>query len=169
MTWTSHLTYTAPGLAPADITALRDGLDAVDLVYDQDTGRLQITLAVDASTLEKAAADALQTAATATGLLKPTRLYVLPTVEAADEAAHPAPMDLDLVGITEIADELDVSRQRAGQLADGDPDFPQPVYNPSSGRRRLYTRTSIKAFKQRWLAARNPRGGPRRRTAPTHH
>lgn len=161
MTWTTHLTYTAPGLTPADTAALRESLDAVDLAYDQTAGRMQVTLEVDAGSLQDAASSALHTAAAATGLLKPNRLYVLPTADAAAEAANPAPMDLDLIGITEIAEELDVSRQRAGQLAD-DPDFPQPVYNPPSGRRRLYTRTSVRAFKQRWIAARNPRGGPRR-------
>ncbi|OMC51907.1 hypothetical protein A5742_17350 [Mycolicibacterium fortuitum] len=165
MTWTTQLTYTAPGLTPTDTAALHGALDAVDLDYDQTTGRMQVTLEVNADTLQEAAADALHTAAAATGLLKPNRLYVLPTADAATEAAHPEPMDLDLIGITEIADELDVSRQRAGQLAD-DPDFPNPVYNPPSGRRRLYTRTSVRAFKQRWIAARNPRGGPRRAASP---
>ncbi|MCV7286125.1 hypothetical protein H7J87_12380 [Mycolicibacterium wolinskyi] len=162
MTWTTHLTYSAPGLTPADTTALRDALSAADLAYDQTSGRLQVTLEVDADTLQGAATKALDTAATATGLLKPNRLYLLPTTDAATETSHPAPMDLDLIGITEIADELNVSRQRAGQLADDHPDFPQPVYNPSSGRRRLYTRSSVRAFKQRWIATRNPRGGPRR-------
>lgn len=165
MTWTTHLTYAAPGLTPADTASLRDALDAVNLVYDQTSGRMQVTIEIDADTLQDAAAGALSAAAAATGLLKPNRVYVLPTTEAATETAHPAPMDLDLIGITEIADELDVSRQRAGQLAE-DPDFPDPVYNPPSGRRRLYTRTSVRAFKQRWIAARNPRGGPRRPAHP---
>ncbi|MFV8227495.1 hypothetical protein [Mycolicibacterium fortuitum] len=161
MTWTCHLTYTAPGLAPADTTALRDTLGAVDLIYDRDSGRLQVALAVDSDTLQQAAAAALQAAGAATGFLKPTRLYVLSAADAATEAAHPAPLDLDLIGITEIAEELDVSRQRAGQLVD-DPDFPDPVLSPRSG--RLYTRTSVREFKKRWTATRNPRGGPRRRS-----
>ncbi|MEW2484143.1 hypothetical protein AB0876_31615 [Mycobacterium sp. NPDC049093] len=165
MTWTCHLTYTAPGLAAADTTALRDALGAVDLLYDQTSGRLQVTLTVDSDTLQQAAGMALQTAAAATGLLQPRRLSVSSTADAVDDAAHPAPLDLDLIGITEIADELDVSRQRAGQLVE-DPDFPAPVLSPRSG--RLYTRTSVREFKKRWTATRNPRGGPRRRTAPTN-
>ncbi len=164
MTWTSYLTYTAPGLAPADTDALRDTLGAAALVYDPNSGRLQITLELGADTLEAAAAAALRTAAAATGLLKPTRLYVLPTTDAAAETAHPAPLDLDLIGITQIADELGVSRQRAGQLAD-DADFPEPVLNPPSG--RLYTRASVRAFKRHWTETRNPRGGPRRRRPAT--
>lgn len=166
MTWTSYLTYTAPGLAPADTTALRDALGAVDIVYNQSSGRLQVTLEVDSDTLEQAAVASLRSAEAATGLLKPTRLYVLPTTDAVNEAAHPAPLDLDLIGVTEIAGELGVSRQRAGQLAD-DPDFPEPVLNPPTG--RLYTRASVQAFKQRWINTRNPRGGPRRRTPTAPH
>lgn len=162
MSWTAHLTYTAPGLTAADTDILRRRIpDAAAVVYDRTTCHLQITLHVHADTLEHAATTALGAAAGATGMLKPTRLYVLPTNDAAAEAAHPAPLDLDLIGITQIADELEVSRQRAGKLAD-DPDFPDPVINADSGR-RLYTRASVRAFKQRWTETRNPRGGPRRR------
>lgn len=77
---------------------------------------------------------------------------------------HPAPLNLDLIGVTEIAGELGVSRQRAGKLAD-DPDFPAPVLRTAVG--RLYTRESVKAFQKRWTAARNPRGGRRRRQHAT--
>lgn len=165
MTWTTQLTYTAAGLTDEDTAALAEALGGADIAYA--AGRLQVNLEVEASTLEEAAASALRNAASATGLLKPTRLRVLPTAEFLDETAHPEPMNLDLIGITEIAAELGVSRQRAGQLAD-DPDFPGPVVQPASG--RLYTRASVKAFQQRWTATRNPRGGRRRRqpakTAP---
>lgn len=163
MNWTSYLTYTAPGLSPADTEALRDTLDAAGLVYDPNTGWLQVTLKVTADTLDQAVTAALLSAAAATGLLKPTRMYVLSSTDAEAEAAHPAPIDLDLIGLTEIADELEVgTRQRAGKLAD-DPDFPLPVLHTASG--RLWTRASVQAFKQRWIATRNPRGGRRRRTA----
>jgi hypothetical protein len=64
---------------------------------------------------------------------------------------EPAP--LDLIGITEIADVLGVSRQRAGKLADA-PDFPSPVAHPASG--RVYTRASVKAFQRRWEPTRSP-------------
>ncbi|QNJ96567.1 hypothetical protein HZU40_34150 (plasmid) [Mycolicibacterium fluoranthenivorans] len=158
MTWTTQLTYTAAGLTDEDTAALAEALGGADIAYAAD--RLQVNLEVEASTLEEAAASTLRTAAAATGLLKPTRLRVLPTPEFLDETAHPEPMNLDLIGITEIAAELGVSRQRAGQLAD-DPDFPAPVVQPASG--RLYTRASVKAFQQRWTATRNPRGGRRRR------
>jgi hypothetical protein len=146
MTWTTHLTYTAPGLTPDDIDALSATLVGAAVTYNTDSGRLQITLHVKASTLGEAADNALRAAAAATGLLKPQRLLVQTTADFTAETEHPAPMTLDLIGITEIASELGVSRQRAGQLADH-PDFPAPVVRPASG--RLYTRASVKAFHER--------------------
>lgn len=164
MNWTSYLTYTAPGLSPADTDALRDTIGAVDLAYDHIDGRLQVTLEVDADTLDQATTAVLGTAAAATGLLKPTRLYVLPTADAAAEKAHPAPIDLDLIGLTEVAAELGVSPQRADKLAAG-PDFPRPVLQTPTG--RLWTRTSVRAFKNVWDETKNPRGGRRRRATIT--
>lgn len=164
MNWTTYLTYTAPGLSPADTDALRDTLGAVDLTYDHNDGRLQVTLEVDADTLDQATTAALGTAAAATGLLKPTRLYVLSSVAAAAEMAHPAPIDLDLVGLTEVAGELGVSPQRADKLA-ASPDFPRPVLQTPTG--RLWTRASVRAFKKVWEETKNPRGGRRRRTTIT--
>ena len=161
MNWTIYLTYTAPALAPADTTALRETLSAVDMTYDQNAGLLQLTLEVEADTLEQAATTALSEAAAATGLLKPTRLYALSKTDAVAEIAHPAPLNLDLIGVTEIADELEVSRQRAGQLQH-DPDFPRPVVDKPL---RLYTRASVRVFKEHWFKTRNPRGGPRPRTS----
>lgn len=163
MTWTTQFTYTAAGLTDEDTAALAEALGGgADIAYA--AGLLQVNLEVEASTLEEAAGSALRTAAAATGLLKPTHLRVLPTAEFLDETAHPAPMNLDLIGITEIAAELGVSRQRAGKLAD-DRDFPAPVLEPASG--RLYTRASVNAFQQRWTATRNPRGGRRPRQPAT--
>lgn len=163
MTWTAQLTYTARDLTPDDIASLTDQLgdDLGDggVVYRADTEILQIVLEVTADTLQEASDAAQRTAAAATGLLKPTRLYVLPTIDFTADAAHPPVQDLDLIGLTEAADILGVSRQRAGKLAD-DPVFPQPVV---PGTRRLYTRRSIEIFNTQWKAHRNPRGGPRPR------
>ena len=54
--------------------------------------------------------------AAATGLLKLTRLQALTTAEFVAEIEHPPAMNLDVIGVTEIAAELGVSRQRAGHL-----------------------------------------------------
>jgi hypothetical protein len=160
MTWTAQLTYTAAALTPDQTAALSHELGRADVTYDDRNGRLQITLEVDAATLEDATDTGLRAAGTTGLLLTPIRLLVQNTADFTDDAAHPAPLNLDLIGITEIAGELGVSRQRAGKLAD-DPDFPAPVVHCAAG--RFYTRASVKAFHDRWTVARNPRGGRRRR------
>lgn len=162
MKWTTQLTYTAEGLTASDTEALAGTLTGADIAYADD--RLQIQFEVDAAGLDDAANTALRTAAAATGLLKPTRLQILPSKDFQDQTLHP--VSLDLIGITEIADELGVSRQRAAKLTQA-PDFPKHVAHPASG--RIYTRASVQEFHRRWQATRNPRGGrPRRQlTADT--
>ncbi len=161
MTWTAELHYTADGLTDRDTKSLAKALGGADVAYA--AGRLRIQLEVEATTLKSAADSALRTAGAATGLLKPNRLQIMTTEELFDQALRPEP--LDLIGITEIADEFGFSRQRAGKLA-GSPDFPDPVATIASG--RIYTRASVKAFQQRWEATRSPLGGrQRRQLAPT--
>lgn len=163
MTWTAQLTYTARGLTADDIASVTETLGDIigdgGVVYRADTGYLQLTLEVPNDTLIEASYIALRAAARATGLLKPTRLNILPTTEYIAEIAHPPQQDLDLINLTEIAGILGVSRQRAGQIADTDPDFPEPAV---PGTRRLYTRPSIEMFHRHWQATRT-RGGPRPR------
>jgi hypothetical protein len=90
MTWTAQLTYTAGGLTSDDIDALTDALGDGGIVYGNDTGRLQITLEVEAPTLQDAADTVLRMTAAATGLLKLTRLQALTTAEFVAEIEHPA-------------------------------------------------------------------------------
>lgn len=160
MTWTAQLTYTVAALTPDDTTALSRELGRADVAYDARNGRLQINLEVEAATLHDAADAGLRTADTSGLLRRPIRLLVQSTADFATETAHPEPVHLDLIGITEIAAELGVSRQRAGKLAD-DADFPAPVVQCAAG--RFYTRASVKAFHDHWTVTRNPRGGRRRR------
>ena len=56
-------------------------------------------------------------------------------------------MDEDLLGISEVAKVLGVSRQRVHQLADSDPDFPNPVAKLSRG--RLWSRVQISEWDRR--------------------
>lgn len=157
MTWTAQLAYAADGLTDADTAALSKKLKGADIAYT--AGRLRIQLEVKAPTLQDAIETALRTTATATGLLKPSMLCVQLTEDYLDQAMTTEPQEL--IGITEIAKEFGVTRQRAAKLADA-PDFPQPVAHPASG--RIYTRESIKAFQRRWEATRRtPAGGRPRR------
>jgi hypothetical protein len=160
MTWTAQLTYTADGLTDKDTKALAKSLGGADVAYA--AGRLRVQLEVEATTLKRAADAAMRAAAAATGLLKPDGLQILPTDEFLTQALNPAP--LDLIGVTEIADEFGFSRQRAGKLADS-PEFPAPVAHIASG--RIYTRASVKAFQRRWEATRSPIGGRPKRTPST--
>lgn len=155
MSWTVKCFYVAPD------TDARAAVSDVTVTYEPHSGAMQVAFEVQAGTLEEAAVSGLSTAAKITGL-RPARLCVQRTADFVADHDHPAPLDLDLIGITQIAGELGVSRQRAGKLAD-DPDFPAPVLRTAAG--RLYTRESVKAFQQRWIATRNPRGGRRRRSA----
>ncbi|OBJ96822.1 hypothetical protein [Mycobacterium sp. 1245852.3] len=157
MTWTVQCCYAAT--AAPDLTAVSNAA----VTYDPHNGSLQMAFEVEACTIEEATVTGLSAAARTTGL-RPTRLSVQSTAEFVADHEHPAPLNLDLIGVTEIAGELGVSRQRAGKLAE-DPDFPAPVLRTAAG--RLYTRDSVKAFQQRWTAARNPRGGRRRRLHAT--
>ncbi len=50
---------------------------------------------------------------------------------------------VDLVGLTEIAELLGVSRQRVDQLAQGD-DFPEPVSVLAAG--RVWKRADVEAW-----------------------
>lgn len=162
--WVSQLTYNAPGLSPDDIATLTEALDDGGVTYQADTGVLQITLELTADTLRDACEYA-QTTAAVTGLLKPTRLYVLPAADfLAAGGSHPGLAATDLVGMTEIGRILGVSRQRASTLAKTEPGFPKPARPGPRG--VLYSRASIEAFAKRWKATRNPRGGPRPRTSP---
>lgn len=91
-----------------------------------DAGRLRVILAVEADTLEEAADRGLHAVDTGGLLLRPIPLLVQSAADLVSETAHPEPLHLDLIGITEIAGQLGVSRQRAGKLAEN-PDFPAPV------------------------------------------
>lgn len=162
--WVAQLTYNAPGLTPDDIATLTEALEDGGVTYQANTGVLQITLEVTADTLRDACEYA-QTAAAVTGLLKPSRLYVLPAADfLAAGGSHPGLDATDLVGMTEIGRILGVSRQRASTLAKTEPGFPKPARPGPRG--VLYSRANIEAFGKRWKATRNPRGGPRPRTSP---
>ena len=154
MTWTTQLTYATGDLTDKDTRALAKALGGADVAYA--AGQLRIQLEIEASTLRGAANAALRTAAAAAGLPKPHRLQVFSTDEFRDQQLNPEP--LDLIGMTEIAKELGVTRQRAGQLADTD-DFPDPVATIASG--RIFTRRSVQEFQRRREAARD-------RTRSTH-
>jgi predicted DNA-binding transcriptional regulator AlpA len=64
-------------------------------------------------------------------------------------------LDLDLVGVTEVKEFLNVSRQRVHQLIRDHPDFPAPVAELASG--RIWLRKDIEEWARR--VGRLERGG----------
>ncbi len=117
--------------------------------------RIAAAFHLDAPTLRQAVDQALRRAAT--GLpSRPHTIRVLPTDRYAAEVEHPE--HLDLVGATEAAEILGVSRQRVGQLARDHAGFPAPIASLAAG--PVYTRASIVAFDARWERRRT--GRPRK-------
>jgi predicted DNA-binding transcriptional regulator AlpA len=49
--------------------------------------------------------------------------------------------DVELLGVTEVAGLLGISRQRVQQLTETDPDFPEPTANMARG--RVWSRDDI--------------------------
>jgi hypothetical protein len=76
------------------------------------------------------------------------------------DAENEVPRLPDIVSVPEVAAILDVSKQRVHELAAGHAEFPEPVYELSTG--RLWLRAAIEAFAQRW--ERKP-GRPRKAAA----
>jgi prophage regulatory protein len=52
--------------------------------------------------------------------------------------------DLDVVGLSEIAEFLELTRQRVDQLARTDPDFPEPAAIISAG--RIWRRADVEKW-----------------------
>jgi len=150
--WTAQLSYDAPGLDAARRQEITAALGATELRYDEERGWLTVTVEVDAATLRQAADAALRAASQAVGSAaagvmssRPRQIRVLPADDFAGEIAHPAPVEL--MGVSEIAELLGVSRQRVNQLIAGE-DFPRPVSRLAAG--PVFTTASIEAFQKRW-------------------
>jgi hypothetical protein len=144
--------------APADLIddeaqiAITEQLNA-DVMVDTATNVLSAVYQVTAPTLRMATDEALRAARTLPA--KPTGMQVYRVEDWIAEQENPRPQDL--VGATEAAQLLGVSRQRVGQLAER-PDFPAPIARVSAG--PIWTRASVHAFLARWT--RKITGRPRK-------
>lgn len=155
--WHAQVTLTAK---PDDdaIENLAEALPGFAVITsDEQTGRVTITLTVDASTLRQATDGALR-AVTDAGravLGRADLLGVRVLTEEDYRAEVERPARLDLVGSTEGGQLLGVSRQRFEELARTRPDFPPHVAELARG--KVYTRASIEAFDERWERRRTGR------------
>lgn len=125
------------------------------VLHDAATGRLRVTMPVQAASLDAAAEYALNrvraACRTAGVRARLVEIRVLASEEYSREVEHPAPTDI--VGYVEIGEILNVSRQRARELGETNPDFPAPIARLAVG--PVFTRQSVEAFEARW---------PRKRT-----
>jgi hypothetical protein len=149
-----------------ELTAELPGFAVISI--DQQASRATIGVVVDEATTLRQATDAALKAVTdaaRTVLGKaPTLLGVRVLTEADHQAEVEHPPGLDLVGATEGAKILGVSRQRFEQLAKEHPMFPRHVNIEELARGRVYTRASIQRFNERWERRRTGRP-PKRKPA----
>jgi hypothetical protein len=150
--WAARVTAPANHIDDDTLTSIVQQINAT-LSVDAATKVLTASYEVTAQTLRQAIDQALQIARALPA--KPTSLRVLPLDDWMRE--QEAPGRQDLVGSTEAARLLGVSRQRVGQLAER-PDFPAPIARISAG--PIWTRASVVAFNERW--GRKITGRPRK-------
>lgn len=161
--WHVIATFDRPGEVDDDQReALAGALPGFGIVTDDGQRRLQVEGDVEAGTIRQATDAGLKAVraawAEAFGVAAdPVGLRVLTTAAHEEEIAHPA--GSDLIGYTEIAQMLGVSKQRAGQLAELT-DFPAPLASPAMG--PIYTRGAVEVWASSWT--RKP-GRPRKTPA----
>jgi hypothetical protein len=142
--WTAQTVSIAKGLEPDDVADLAVDLQA-GITYDGETGRLVAVFEVDATSLRSATTAAIRAASDVLPA-KPAGISVQTTEQFIADTEHPTP--IDLVGMGEAAELLEMSRARIDQLVKGPQSgFPAPVARVSSG--PVWTRESLEAFKER--------------------
>lgn len=128
---------------------LLDALTTHHAAVAHTTDTLIVTLTVAADDPPAAAAAAIaaiDTAAPFTAGWSAAAVEVL-TVEEADRRLD-LPAVPALVGVAELADLLEVSRQRASKVADTAPGFPAPIARLRSG--PVWRRTDLDRFLDGW-------------------
>ena len=160
--WRATVTYRRPEqVSDEHLATLVEALPGYGVATDDGARALRLAMTVDAATLRQATEAALRESRAAYGSAfgaagEPVEVRVLPDAEHVGELERPD--ELDLVGLAEVAQILDVSRQRAAKVAETHADFPAPVARPAMG--PVYTRDSVTAFAQRWERKRT--GRPRK-------
>jgi hypothetical protein len=154
--WTAQLTYRAPEFGADEVRDLAAELGA-GLVQDVAAGTVGFMLEVVAATVRQATLEALRVAGTMIAA-KPVKILVMSGEDFVNDV-QTALMAVDLLGVAEIAQLFDVSRQRVNQLIER-PDFPAPVARLLSG--PVFAKPAVEAFEKRWAPARASKRGNRR-------
>jgi hypothetical protein len=138
----------AVGTGPLDrstILFVRDAVHKLGILVHFDRNSLTIKLTVQADSAAEAAQTAMERVRSVfppSVPLQPVRLYI-------DEVGSPSeqPSEQDLLGIAELAMMLDVTKQRASDLA-RNPDFPRPLQELKAG--PVWARSSIARYLKTW-------------------
>lgn len=152
--WTAVVDWTyplSPNTAQVDEwMAKLDGLSAAihdEPADDLGVGRVRCTATIsfEASSLRQASTEAIRLLENATGL-KATGVSVVTSREFDRRLAEP--QFPQLVGYTQIAKKLGVSRQRAREIATTTKGFPAVAVETTNG--PLYMERLVDAFVERW-------------------
>jgi len=154
--WNAYVEY--DGTAGEDqAERIVAALPGATVTVDGERNRLAVSMPVEASTLRQATDEAQRAVRAAVAAADvPGQLVQLRVVTLADlQAEIASPRVPDLVGMAEVAAMLEVSKQRAGQVAREHPGFPRPVATPASG--PIYVRSAVEAFARGWTRKRTGR------------
>ncbi|MBF6189277.1 MULTISPECIES: hypothetical protein [Nocardia] len=143
--WVVTLRYSSAEIDREELTMWEEELADVDAT----AGRLPGVAVMLSVYIE--AEDPVEAAGLAAALVRPVTGLSPVAVEVVDEETHFAEADApnlpQLVSAAEVADELEVSRQRVHQLQ-GTVGFPEPLYRLRTG--PVWDARAIKAFASRW-------------------
>lgn len=145
--WWAELTYPPKDDLDDDtLDNIMAALPGFTMLHQTPAG-LRVETTIDAGGLMAATTAALAAAGDCekAGLGQATGIRVLTAEQRDIEIAHPDPVNL--VGVTEIADLLGVTRQRASAVTEL-PDFPHPIGTARGG--RYWTTESVDRFAERW-------------------
>jgi hypothetical protein len=166
MEWTIHVEAAGDGeVEPELLDELMDALAGHSAAVSSARGRYGAQFDVtgtDAATAVQAALQTWAAAVARVGLPAWPVVRVEAITVAEQEADLQRPSFPTLVGVSEAARILGVSKQRLAQLSTR-PDFPEPMVNLASG--PVWLTSGIRGFERRW--PRKP-GRPAKRP-PTEH
>ena len=150
-TWSVHTelhSITTPDSVLDEMTDLLAGYSPA--VGFAPNGNVSIDMTVEASTARQAIDRALKaiTKAARDAGASDVVLGVELMTEAEQERRLTTPQIPELCGLSEVGDILGVTRQRAGQLASDNDDFPPAVARLKAG--PVYVKWQVEAFKSRW-------------------
>lgn len=144
--WHATVTYQTKGLGKLRRRLDEDGIPGgvFSIQTNADTGHVTMSADATAATLAEATAAAIASTAPAAAKLRLGDPIAVTVERWVDGPGRVSLAPLGLLSTGEVAQLLDVSRQRAHQLAKTDPAFPPPVdHTPAGG---VWDRAAIESY-----------------------